>query len=157
MSCHRASTASATTASSPVKPAPTISSVSVSCLPCHSGRCHQGGQRHDFDQRSARGAKSTRASMPLLRQQHAYHRDLLARATAETQTHANSAKDQDRHLMITELMLDTCNYVQCLCWLPVDNVIPCVVTPMWPFGKNQKRKIALQRRSVTRSQFNSRT
>jgi hypothetical protein len=95
--------------------------------------------------------------MPLLRQQHAHHRDLLARATAETQTHANSAKDQDRHLMITELMLDTCNYVQCLCWLPVDNVIPCVVTSMWPFGKNQKRKIALQRRSVTRSQFNSRT
>ena len=44
--------------------------------------------------------------MPLLRQQHAYHRDLLARATAETQTHANSAKD--RHLMMTELMLDTC-------------------------------------------------
>ena len=58
--------------------------------------------------------------------------------------------------MITELMLDTCNYAQCLCWLPVDNVIPCVVTSMWPFGKNQKRKIALQRRSVTRSQFNSR-
>src|SRR5215467_6471723 len=40
--------------------------------------------------------------MPLLRQQHAHHRDLLERATAETQTHANSAKDQDRHLMITE-------------------------------------------------------
>jgi hypothetical protein len=50
-------------------------------------------------------------------QQHAHHRDLLARATAETQTHANSAKDQDRHLMITELMLDTCNYAQCPCWL----------------------------------------
>jgi hypothetical protein len=28
---------------------------------------------------------------------------------------------------------------------------------MLPFGKTQKRKIALQRRSVTRSQFNSRT
>jgi hypothetical protein len=127
------------------------------CRAAHSGRCHQGGQRHGFDQRSARGAKSTRASMPLLRQQHAHHRDLLARATAETQTHANSAKDQDRHLMITELMLDTCNYAQCLCWLQVDNVIPCVVTSMWPFGKTQKRKIALQGRSVTRSQFNSRT
>src|SRR6202158_3745246 len=38
MSCHPASTASATTASSPVKPAPTISSVSVSCLPCRSFR-----------------------------------------------------------------------------------------------------------------------
>jgi hypothetical protein len=48
--------------------------------------------------------------MPLLRQQHAHHRDLLARATAETQTHANSAKDQDQHLMMTELMLDTCKY-----------------------------------------------
>jgi hypothetical protein len=52
---------------------------------------HQGGQRRGFDERSARGA----------------NRDLLARATAETQTHANSAKAQDRHLMIAELMLDT--------------------------------------------------
>ena len=93
--------------------------------------------------------------MPLLRQQHAHHRDLLARPTAETQTHANSAKDHDRHLMMTELMLDTCKHAQCLCW-PADNVIPCVVTSMLPFGKTQKRKIALQRRSVTRSQFNSR-
>jgi hypothetical protein len=59
--------------------------------------------------------------------------------------------------MMTELMLDTCKYAQCLCWLPADNVIPCVVTSMLPFGKTQKRKIALQRRSVTRSQFNSRT
>src|SRR5215469_10270000 len=91
--------------------------------------------------------------MPLLRQQHAHHRDLLARATAETQTHANSAKDQDRHLMITELMLDTCNYAQCPCWLPVNNVIPCVVTSMLPFGKTQKPKIALQRPSVTPSQL----
>ena len=41
--------------------------------------------------------------------------------------------------MITELMVDTCNYAQCLCWLPVDNVIPCVVTSMLPFGKTQKR------------------
>ena len=123
----------------------------------HSTRCHQGGQRQDLDERSARGAKSTRASMPLLRQQHAHHRDLLARATTETQTHANSAKDQDRHLMMTELMLDTCKYAQCLCWLRADNVIPCVVTSMLPFGKTQKRKIALQSRSVTRSQFNSRT
>src|SRR5260370_9610688 len=95
--------------------------------------------------------------MPLLRQQHAHHRDLLARATAETQTHANSAKDQDRHLMMTELMLDTCKYAQCLCWLRPDNVIPCVVTSMWPFAKTQKRKIALQSRSVTRSHFNPRT
>ena len=59
--------------------------------------------------------------------------------------------------MITELMLDTCNYAQCVYWLPADNVIPCVVTSMSPFRKTQKRKIALQRRSVTRSQFNSRT
>ena len=58
--------------------------------------------------------------------------------------------------MMTELMLDTCKYAQCLCWLPADNVIPCVVTSMLPFGETQKRKIALQRRSVTRSQPNSR-
>ena len=37
--------------------------------------------------------------------------------------------------MITELMLDTCNYAQCPCWLSVDNVIPCAVTSMCPFGK----------------------
>ena len=24
--------------------------------------------------------------------------------------------------MMTELMLDTCKYAQCLCWLPADNV-----------------------------------
>jgi hypothetical protein len=64
--------------------------------------------------------------------------------------------DQDRHLMMTELMLDIRKYPQCLCWLPADNVIPCVVTSMLPFGKTQKRKIALQRRSVTRSKLNSR-
>jgi tripartite-type tricarboxylate transporter receptor subunit TctC len=37
------------------------------------------------------------------------------------------------------------------------HVIPCVVTSMLPFGKTQKRKVALQRRSMTRSQFNSHT
>ena len=41
--------------------------------------------------------------------------------------------------MMTELMLDTCKYAQCLCWLRADNVIPCVVTSMLPFGKTQKR------------------
>ena len=157
MSCHRASTASATTASSPVKPAPTISSVSVTaCRAAHSGRCHQGGQRHGFDERSARGAKSTTASMPMLRQQHAHHRDLLARATAKTQTHANSAKDQDRHLMMAELSSTHANTLNCV-GLPADNVIPCVVTSMLPFGKTPKRTIELQRPSVTPSQLNSRT
>jgi hypothetical protein len=81
--------------------------------------------------------------------------DLLARATAETRAHASSARDQDRHLMMT-LMLDICKYDQCLRWLPADNVIPCIVTSMLPFGKTQKRKIALLRRSVSRSQPNSR-
>jgi hypothetical protein len=33
----------------------------------------------------------------------------------------------------------TYNYAQCPCWLPVDNVIPCAVTTMLPFGKTQKR------------------
>jgi len=40
--------------------------------------------------------------------------------------------------MITERMLDTCKCPQCLCWLPADNVIPCVVTSMLPFGKPSK-------------------
>ena len=43
--------------------------------------------------------------------------------------------------MMTELILDTCNYAQGLCWLPADNVIPCVVTSMLPFGKAQKRRL----------------
>src|SRR6202040_1599763 len=127
----------------------------ASCRAAHSGRCHKGGQRHGFDERSARGAKSTRASMPLLRQQHAHHRDLLAGTTAKAPPFAGSTANQDRHLMMTERMLDTCKCAQCPCRLPADNVIPCVVTSMLPFGKTQKRKIALQRRSVTRSQFNS--
>jgi hypothetical protein len=59
--------------------------------------------------------------------------------------------------MKTELMLDTCNYAQCLCWLPVDNVIPWVVTSTLLFGKTQKPTISLQRRSVPPLQFNSRT
>jgi hypothetical protein len=59
--------------------------------------------------------------------------------------------------MMTELMPDTCEYAQCVYWLPADNVIPCVVTSMSPFRKTQKRKIASQRRSVTRSESNSRT
>jgi hypothetical protein len=59
--------------------------------------------------------------------------------------------------MMTELMLDTCKYAQCLCRLPADNVIHCVITSMLPFGKTQPRKIALQRPSVTRSQLNSHT
>jgi len=50
--------------------------------------------------------------------------------------------------MMTKLMLDICEYDQCLCWLPADNVIPCIVTSMLPFGKTQMRKIALLRRSV---------
>ena len=37
--------------------------------------------------------------------------------------------------MITEPMVDTCNYAQCLCWLRADDAIPCVVTSMVPFGK----------------------
>jgi hypothetical protein len=115
----------------------------------------KAAKRQDFDERSARGAKSTRASMPLLRQQHAHHRDLPARATAETQAHASSAKDQDRHLMMTKLMLDICKYDQCLCWLPADNVVPCVVTSMLPFGKTQKRKDCLTKtiRDPFKTQF----
>jgi hypothetical protein len=59
--------------------------------------------------------------------------------------------------MTTEPVLDPFKYAQSLCWLPANNVIPCVVTSMLPFGKTQKRKIELQRPSVTPSQLNSRT
>ena len=43
--------------------------------------------------------------------------------------------------MMTELMLDTCKYAQCLCWLPADNVISCTVTSMLPFGKTQSARL----------------
>jgi len=46
----------------------------------HPDRCYQSCQRQGFDKRSARRAKSTRASLPLLRQPHDHHRDLLAPA-----------------------------------------------------------------------------
>src|SRR4029077_16577109 len=65
----------------------------------HPGRCHQSRQCQP------RGAKSTRASLPLLRQLHAHHRDLLAGATAQcfekpsAPPDAASAEDQVRHLM----------------------------------------------------------
>jgi hypothetical protein len=58
--------------------------------------------------------------------------------------------------MMPEPMLDTRKYTRPPCWLPADNVTTCVIASILPFGKTQKRKIALQRRSVTRSQLNSR-
>ena len=55
--------------------------------------------------------------------------------------------------MMTELMLDTCKYAQCLCWLPTDNVIPCVLTSMVPFGKTLKLKSARLRYKDIRDPF----
>ncbi len=49
----------------------------------HRDRRHQGRLHKGFDKRSARRAESARASLPLLRQPHAHHRDLLAGATAQ--------------------------------------------------------------------------
>ncbi len=54
--------------------------------------------------------------------------------------------------MMPELMLDTRKYAQRTCWLFADDVIRYFVTPMLPFGETQKREIALQNRSVGRSQ-----
>ena len=61
----------------------------------HPDRCHQGCPH------KVRRAESARASLPLLRQPHAHHRDLLARTTAEAPPDPASAEDQDRHLMTT--------------------------------------------------------
>jgi hypothetical protein len=60
----------------------------------HPDRCHQSRQR------PARGAKRTRASLPLLRWPHDHHRDLLARTTAKAPPFAGSTGNQDRHLMM---------------------------------------------------------
>jgi hypothetical protein len=66
----------------------------------HPDRCHQSCQRQGFDKRSARGTESTRASLPLLRQPHDHHRDLLAGVPAKAPPHAGSTSNQDRYLMI---------------------------------------------------------
>src|SRR5258708_32326081 len=66
----------------------------------HPDRCHQSCQRH------VRRAKTTRASLPLLRWPHDHHRDLLARPTAKcfekpsAPPHTGPTSNQDRHLMI---------------------------------------------------------
>ena len=61
----------------------------------HPDRCYQSCQRQGFDKRSARGTKSTRASLPLLRQPHDHHRDLLARTKAEAPPFARSTSNHD--------------------------------------------------------------
>jgi hypothetical protein len=52
-------------------------------------------------QRQVRRAESARASLPLLRQPHAHHRDLLARTTTKAPTNITAAEDQDRHVMMS--------------------------------------------------------
>ena len=74
--------------------------------------------------RSGRSVGRTQRLFQRSRRAQSEKLDDRARATAKTQAHASSAKDQDRHLMMTELMLDICKYDQCLCWLAADNVIP---------------------------------
>src|SRR5262249_56648756 len=44
---------------------------------------------------------SARASLPMLRQPHAHHRDFLAGATAKAPPDATTGEDPHRHLMIT--------------------------------------------------------
>src|SRR5215472_15024334 len=61
----------------------------------HPSRRHQG--RH----LKAGRAADARASLPMLRQPHAHHRDLLAGATAQAPPDATSGEDPDRHLMMT--------------------------------------------------------
>ena len=101
MSCPRASTASATMACSPVKPAPTTSSVSVSCsavplipvdaIKAASANADAQPEEPKHQSIHALAAAATCASS----------RRSCAGNSRHTQAHANSAKDQDRHLMMT--------------------------------------------------------
>jgi hypothetical protein len=71
----------------------------------HPDRRYQGRQLKGFDKRSARRAECARACLPLLRQPHAHHRDLLAGAATQcfekpsASPDAASAEGQVRHLM----------------------------------------------------------
>src|SRR5215472_9578606 len=58
-------------------------------------------RRHQGRHHKARRAETARASLPMLRQPHAHHRDLLPGATAQAPPDATSGEDPDRHLMIT--------------------------------------------------------
>jgi hypothetical protein len=58
-------------------------------------------QRHQGCHLKGRRAETARASPPMLRQPHAHHRDLLARARAQAPPDPTSSEDPDRHLMMT--------------------------------------------------------
>jgi hypothetical protein len=87
-------------------------------------------------------AKSTRASLPMLRQQYAHHRDLLARATARcfekpsAPPHAAVTKDQDRHLMMPAPPTPTCT--------PIPRAKPLPASPSFqPPQSRQRAKIPI--------------
>jgi hypothetical protein len=56
-------------------------------------------RRHQGRHHKARRAETARPFLPMLRQSHARHRDLLAGATAQAPPDATSGQDPDRHLM----------------------------------------------------------
>ena len=96
MCCLRASTASVTTASDhPNTGQQHRAYPRLARGVAHPDRRHQG--RHH----KARRAKTARAFLPMLRQPHAHHRDLLAGATAQAPPDPTSGEDPDRHLMMT--------------------------------------------------------
>ena len=108
-------------------------------------RCHQGCQRQ------ARRAKGARASLSLLWQQHAHHRDFLALATAEA---PSLAKGQDRHLMMPPPVLDTHSRTHRLCRLLPDSAAACLATPDCCAITPKRHKISSLKTPTARSYFN---
>jgi hypothetical protein len=111
----------------------------------HPDRCHQGRQRQGFDRRSARRTESPRATLPLLRQPHAHHRDLLAGATAKAPPNAAAFKDQDRHLMRRAPVRNTRICTLHPCWLSSHSADPRTATPAACAITTQKTATSLRK------------
>src|SRR5204863_4627835 len=89
--------------------------------------------------------------MPLLRGPHAHHRDLLARAAAKEPRDTGPAKDQDRHLMMTTPLSNTCNRLHHLYRLLADSADARVASSDWCGIRTKTRKISSCKTPAARS------
>jgi hypothetical protein len=62
-------------------------------------------------------------------------------------------KDQDRHIMRSEPMLDTRSYAHRLCWLSADNGTGRTLTPISSTKTTQKPTIEVSKSPVARSRL----
>jgi hypothetical protein len=76
-------------------------------------------------------------------------------AAATELPHAGSAKDQDRHLISLQPMLDTHNDAHHLCWPCADNVTGRSFNPISSIGTTEKLTIKASKSPVARSRLQS--